>query len=110
VNPSAGYGFFFNGLCYFVGWGGPVIVRYLTKETALIRELLETSLPGLERDLRQIQNDLDAAPLTPAARAAAGASELESLRVLIKAFETGLPSAREADVLREMDAFIGSLP
>jgi non-heme chloroperoxidase len=61
----------------------------------------------------------------PAARAAAEASEVESLRVLIKAFETGLPSARvvllphanhyvfrsnEADVLREMNAFIGSLP
>jgi non-heme chloroperoxidase len=61
----------------------------------------------------------------PKARAAFEANELESLGALIKAFETGLPSARvvrlphanhyvfrsnEADVLREMNAFIGSLP
>ena len=57
----------------------------------------------------------------PAARAAADAQDLEA----VNAFETGLPSARvvrlphashyvfqsnEADVLREMKAFIGSLP
>jgi non-heme chloroperoxidase len=138
----------------------------------LIRELLETNLPALEKDLREIQNDRVAAPPPPAAtaqpeasigqailagaqfytdirvpilaiyafphdrgpeflkddpaaRAAVEASELESLEALIKAFETGLPSARvvrlphanhyvfqsnEADVLREMNAFIGSLP
>jgi pimeloyl-ACP methyl ester carboxylesterase len=61
----------------------------------------------------------------PAARAAAEARDLESTGAQAKAFESGLPSARvvrlshanhyvfqsnEADVLREMNAFIGSLP
>lgn len=61
----------------------------------------------------------------PAARAAADAKDLETTGAQAKAFETGLPSARvvrlahaghyvfqtnEADVLREMNAFIGSLP
>jgi pimeloyl-ACP methyl ester carboxylesterase len=58
-------------------------------------------------------------------RAAAEARDLESTGAQAKAFENGLPSARvvrlphanhyvfrsnEADVLREMNAFIGSLP
>lgn len=60
-----------------------------------------------------------------AARAKADAREEERTGAQIKAFESGVPSARvvrlphanhfvfrsnEADVLREMDAFIGSLP
>lgn len=140
----------------------------------LIAELLETSLPGFERDLREKQKDLESAPpsasssgqpppamppaaqaimagqqkytdirapilaiyalphgLGPrfrgdaAARAAAEARDLARTGAQAKAFETGLPSARvvrlphanhfvflsnEADVLREMNAFIGSLP
>jgi len=58
-------------------------------------------------------------------RTAAEARDLERTGAQAKAFETGLPSARvvrlphanhyvfrsnEADVLREMNAFIGSLP
>jgi non-heme chloroperoxidase len=61
----------------------------------------------------------------PTARAAAEARDIETTGAQAKAFETGIPSARvvrlahanhyvflsnEADVLREMDAFIGSLP
>jgi len=61
----------------------------------------------------------------PTARAAAEASDLERTGGQAKAFETGLPTARvvrlpnanhyvfrsnEADVLREMNAFIGNLP
>jgi non-heme chloroperoxidase len=128
----------------------------------LIRELLETSLPALERDLRErppaastqpqpVVPPIEVAVLAgmqkytdirvpilaiyalphdqgladPAARAAADAKDLETTGVQAKAFETGLPSARvvrlphaghyvfqtnEADVLREMNAFIGSLP
>jgi non-heme chloroperoxidase len=132
----------------------------------LIRELLETSLPALEKDLREVQKHLDTKPpppaatsqpsieqairagmqeytdirvpilaiyafphdrgiTDPAARAAADATDLEMVGSQIKAFETALPSARvvrlphanhyvfqsnEADVLREMNAFIGSLP
>jgi non-heme chloroperoxidase len=138
----------------------------------LIRELLETSLPGFEKDLRELQKSLEAAPppaaasgqpppavpfaaqailaglqkytdirvpilaiyalpheqppsSNDAARAAAEARDLERTGAQAKAFETGLPSARvvrlphanhyvfrsnEADVLREMNAFIGSLP
>lgn len=142
---------------------------------AVIRELLETSLPGFEKELRETQKSLEASPPPaaasarptppmpaasqaifaggqkytdirvpilaiyalphdlgpeflkddPAGRAAAEARELETLGAQAKAFETGLPSARvvrlphashyvfqsnEADVLREMNAFIGSLP
>lgn len=138
----------------------------------LIGELLETSLPGLERDLREMQKRLAAEPPSaqmpprdlpaieeaifagmqkytdirvpilaiyalphdlgpaflkddPAARASAEARDIESTGAQAKAFETGLPSAHvvrlahanhyvfrsnEADVLREMNAFIGSLP
>ena len=138
----------------------------------LIAELLETSLPGFERDLRAMRKDLESAPraspaqpppampaaaqaimagqqkytdirvpilaiyalphdLGPqfkedaAARAAAEALDIAKTGAQAKAFETGLPSARvvrlpranhyvflsnEADVLREMNAFIGSLP
>jgi non-heme chloroperoxidase len=61
----------------------------------------------------------------PAARAAFEASDKASVEPLIKAFERGLPSARvvqlehanhyvflsnEADVLREMNAFLATLP
>jgi pimeloyl-ACP methyl ester carboxylesterase len=137
---------------------------------ALVRELLETSLPTLEKDLRELQKNLEASPpaaasaqpasalpavsqaiiagsqkytnvpvpilaifavphdrgLTdPAARAADEARDLETTGAQAKAFETGLPSARvvrlqhanhyvffsnEADVLREMNAFLGGLP
>jgi non-heme chloroperoxidase len=139
----------------------------------LVQELLETTLPGFERDLREEQKELQATPAAllaaqastappmaaqaimagmqkytsvpvpilaifavphelgplggndPAARAAAEARNLASTGAQAKAFETGLPSARvvrlahanhyvflsnEADVLREMNAFIGSLP
>jgi non-heme chloroperoxidase len=138
----------------------------------LVQELLETTLPGFERDLREEQKEMQATPAAmiaaersapmpiasqaimagmqkytnvpvpilaifavphdlgpsggnePAARAAAEASDLASTGAQAKAFETGLPSARvvrlahanhyvflsnEADVLREMNAFIGSL-
>jgi non-heme chloroperoxidase len=138
----------------------------------LIQELLESSLPGFERDLRDEQKDLQSMPaamlaaasapppmaaqailagmqkytsvpvpilaifavphdLGPlggsdaAARAASEARDLASTGAQAKAFESGLPSAHvvrlakanhyvflsnEADVLREMNAFIGSLP
>lgn len=61
----------------------------------------------------------------PAARAAAEARDLATTEAQAKAFETGVPSARivrlphanhyvfvsnEADVLRDMNAFLGSLP
>jgi non-heme chloroperoxidase len=139
----------------------------------LVQELLESTLPGFERDLREEQKSLQAVPPAmlaaqasapvpmaaqaimagmqkyttvpvpilaifavphdvgplggndPAARAAAEARDLATTGAQAKAFETGLPSARvvrlahanhyvflsnEADVLREMNAFIGSLP
>ena len=136
----------------------------------LVRELLETSLPELEKSLRHLQRNLEAAPLPPAASAqprsailpvlqaiktgmqrytnirapilaiyalqpirgpagsaarAAGEAGKQMTLAQAEAFETGLPSARvvrlpdashrvfqsnEADVLREMKAFIGSLP
>jgi pimeloyl-ACP methyl ester carboxylesterase len=134
----------------------------------LIQELLETSLPGLERDLRDRQKELQAAPVQqpqppvpaaaeaillgqqkytdirspilaiyafphdpgpaiardPAALAAFEARDA-STGFQVSAFEKGLPNARvvrlpkanhyvfesnEADVLREMKAFLGSLP
>lgn len=137
---------------------------------ALVRELLETTLPGFEKDLRQMQKRLEIAPPLPpllgpppempplqramlagmqkytdirvpilaiyalphdrgipdpAARAADEAYDLEVSGAQAKAFEAGLPFARvvrlphadhyvfrsnEADVLREMKAFINSLP
>jgi non-heme chloroperoxidase len=137
----------------------------------LVHDLLETNLPGFERDLRELKKNLEAAPPAPgasprklpvaaqailagmqkytdvrvpilaiyalphdvgsqfkddpAARAAAEARDLDTTGAQVKAFETGLPSARvvrlphanhyvfqsnEADVLREMNAFIASLP
>ncbi len=139
----------------------------------LIQELLETLLPAFEKDLRETQKDLQAAPPAlraaqvggatskvaqsimaggqkytnipvpilavyavphdmgpfmandPAARAAIEASDEASTGAQAKAFEAGVPSARvvrlahanhyvfvsnEADVLREMNAFLGSLP
>ena len=140
---------------------------------ALIQELLETTLPGFEKSLRERQKDLQAMPATmlaaqtsvtmPAAAQAimAGMQKYSNIPVPIlaiyavphdlgplggndpavkatfearaeastgaqaKAFENGVPSARvvrlphanhyvfvsnEADVLREMNAFLGSLP
>ncbi len=139
--------------------------------TALVHDLLETTLPGFEKDLRELQKNLEAAPPAPGAsarklpaaaqailagmqkytdirvpilaiyalphdvgpqfkddpagRAAAEARDIATTGAQAKAFETGVPSARvvrlphanhyvfqsnEADVLREMNAFIGSLP
>lgn len=139
----------------------------------LIQELLETILPGFERDLREMQKDLQARPAAllaaqasvpvpaaaqaimagvqkytnipvpilaiyalphdlgpaigndPSARAAFEARDEASTGAQAKAFENGIHSARvvrlphanhyvfrsnEADVLREMNAFLGSLP
>lgn len=132
----------------------------------LIRDLLESALPALEKDLREEQQQLKGAPVAapesmpmtvgyalqmgmqkytnipvpvlaiyaiphdrgiadPAAAAAADAKDMETSGVPAKAFQAGVPSARvvilphakhyiftsnEADVLREMKAFIGSLP
>jgi len=127
----------------------------------LVRELLETSLPGFEKDLREMQKSLEVGPPRPAGSVQpteqailagmqkytdirvpvlaiyalphergdrgpeAEARDLETTGAQAKAFETGLPSARvvrlphanhdvfrsnEADVLREMNAFIASLP
>ncbi len=143
-------------------------------QKSLVHELLETSLPGFEKDLRELQKSLDENPPPPGAsaqpppkipapslaiqagmqkyteihapilaiyavphdlgqqfrndptaRAAAEARDVVSTGGQAKAFETGLPSARvvrlahanhyvflsnEADVLREINAFIGNLP
>ena len=135
----------------------------------LVRELLDTGLPGLEKDLREMQKTLElnpppaiagpARPMPLAAReilagmqkyteikvpilaiyalphdlgpqfkgdlAAAEAQDVASTGAQAKAVETGLPSARvvrlehanhyvvlsnEADVLREMNAFLVALP
>ena len=138
----------------------------------LVHELLETNLPGFERDLQQRQKELQVMPpallaqasismpeaaqaiqtgeqkytnipvpvlaiyavphdLGPlpgvdvTARAAFEASDEATTGEQAKAFESGVPSARvvrlphanhyvffsnEADVLREMNAFLGSLP
>jgi pimeloyl-ACP methyl ester carboxylesterase len=142
-------------------------------QSSLVRELLATTLPGFEKDLRELQKSLEATPprptasasarpaipaaaqailagqqkytdirvpilaiyalphdvgpalkKDPAGRAAAEARDMASTGAQAKAFETGLPSARvvrlpgashyvfqsnEADVLREMNAFIGGL-
>jgi len=138
----------------------------------LIQELLDTTLPGFERDLREKQKELQATPAAllavramapmpaaaraimagvrkysampvpvlaiyavphdlgpligndPAARAAYEAHDEAATQAQAKAFESGVPSARvvrlphadhyvflsnEADVLREMSAFLGSL-
>lgn len=139
---------------------------------ALVQELLETTLPGFEKDLLQRQKELDVMPpallaqasssmpeaaqaiqrgeqkytnlavpvlaiyaiphdlgpipgVDDAARAAFEASDEAVTAAQAKAFQSGVPSARvirlphanhyvffsnEADVLREMDAFLGSLP
>jgi len=139
---------------------------------ALVHELLEATLPGFERDLRDRQKTLQVTPaallaaqassplsdaaraiqtgeqkytnipvpvlaiyavphdLGPAggdaaARAAFEANDEATTGAQAKAFESGVPSARivrlphanhyvffsnEADVLREMNAFLGSLP
>ena len=134
----------------------------------LIEELLATTLPGFERDLKDRQRNLTEAPpaqptpaLPPiqqailagtqkytdirvpalaiyavphatgqpykddAARVAAEARDEANTGAQAKAFESGVPSARvvrlphanhyvffsnEADVLREMNAFLGTLP
>jgi pimeloyl-ACP methyl ester carboxylesterase len=139
----------------------------------LIQELLETSLPRFEKDLRETKKGLDAMPpdllaaqesvfmspvsqaimagqqkytriplpilaiyaiphdlgpqigSDPAARATFEAYDENRTEAQAKAFEHGIPSARvvrlrlanhevfrsnEADVLREMNTFLGSLP
>lgn len=138
---------------------------------AAIEELLETSLPGFEKDLRELQKDMQSdsgyldlwrqpmpvasqaifagqqkytsiaapvlaiyavphaagpgAPKDAKERAEAEARDEAKTGAQAKAFETGVPSARvvrlphanhyvfmsnEADVLREMNAFIATLP
>ena len=138
---------------------------------ALVHELLEATLPGFERDLRERQQELQVMPaallaaqvsspvseaaraiqtgeqkytnipvpilaiyalphdLGPvgdaAARAAFEANDEATTGAQAKAFASGVPSARvvrlphanhfvfmsnEADVLREMESFLGSLP
>jgi|SRR5579863_10153926 len=139
----------------------------------LVKELLETSLPGFEKDLQEMQKDLQvtpaaltsaqaAAPVSPitlaimqgmqkytsipvpalaifavphdlgplggpdpAIRAANEARDEATTGAQAKAFEAGVPTARvvrlphanhyvfqsnEADVLREMNAFLSGLP
>jgi len=139
----------------------------------LIQELLETTLPGFEKDLREEQKRIDAMPPAllsaqasapmpaaataiiegeqkyteihapilaiyavphdfgpamgrdPAVRAKFEAQDEATTGAQAKAFETGVPSAHivrlahanhyvylsnEADVLREMNAFIAALP
>ncbi len=136
----------------------------------LVQELLQTSLPQVEKDLQDHQKELQTMPALPqppselpsaaqaifagqqkymdirdpilaifavphdlgpafkddpAARAAAEANDAARAGAQAKAFESGLPSARvvrlpnanhyvfqsnEADVLREMNAFLSSLP
>ena len=138
----------------------------------LVRELLETSLPGFERDLQQRQKELQVMPpallaqasssmpeaaqaiqigeqkytnipvpilaiyavphdlgpipgVDATARAAFEASDEATTGAQANAFEIGVPSARvvrfphanhfvffsnEVDVLREMNAFLGSFP
>jgi pimeloyl-ACP methyl ester carboxylesterase len=139
------------------------------EQKVLMQELLQTTLPQLERDLQEqlktppviparsiptqippaasavmggeqkytgvhvpvlaifaVPHDLGSAfQDDPAARAAAEASDLASTGAQADAFEKGTPSARvvrlphanhyvffsnEADVLREMNAFLGKLP
>ena len=137
---------------------------------ALLRELLETSLPRFEKALRELQKAMNQEPRLPdpprrvtaamsaimaglqkyteinvpilaiyalphdmswafkddpTARSVAEARDTERTGAQARAFETGLPSARvvrlagadhyvfqsnEADVLREMNAFISTLP
>src|SRR6516165_5511606 len=134
----------------------------------LIEELLASTLPGFQRDLKEMQKNLMEAPPAPptpalppisqaimagmqkytdirvptlaiyavphatgqpykddAARVAAEARDEANTGAQAKAFESGVPGARvvrlphanhyvffsnEADVLREMNAFLGSLP
>jgi pimeloyl-ACP methyl ester carboxylesterase len=124
---------------------------------SLIKELLETDLPALDKDLRRLQETTDGKSpvpqpsIPPVEQAAlAGMEKYTEIRVPIlaifaiphegvtdpdkdlkssgaqaAAFEKGLPSARvvrlahanhyvfqsnEADVLREIEGFIGKLP
>jgi pimeloyl-ACP methyl ester carboxylesterase len=156
----------------------PMLVGKTQAAASTIRELLDTSLPAFERDLREVQQNSETmpealraylasqsmprpptpgpfaaiiagtqkytsipvpilaifalpydlapgAPRDPTARAAFKASEEAFIEAQAKAIERGSPSARvvripnadhyvfqsnEADVLREMNAFIGSLP
>lgn len=142
-----------------------------TDPRPLIQELLETSLPAFEKDLREVQQNAASMPPppasnqpppplapmaimageqkytevrgpilaifamphavsaairnNPAAAAAADARDEAANGPQVKAFETGLPSAHviriphashyvflsnEADVLREVNTFIASLP
>lgn len=143
--------------------GGPEDQR------STIGELLETNLPQLEKDLKELQKTLESLPEAPrtqgprpgapslailagqqkyteinvpalaiyalphsqpganldaGARAAAEARDIETTGAQAKAFEAGVPNARvvrlpnanhyvfrsnEADVLREMNAFIAGL-
>jgi non-heme chloroperoxidase len=138
----------------------------------LIQQLMETSLPGFEKDLQEMQKNLQVMPAAmlaaqasvtmpaatqaimagmqkysnipvpilaiyavphdlpairndPAARATFEARDEVSTGAQARAFESGVPSAQvvrlphadhyvfrsnETDVLREMNAFIGSLP
>lgn len=144
----------------------------LQQPASLIKELLETDLPALEKDLRRLQETATSkAPVPadpqpsmpplvqavlagmqkytdirvpvlaifalphdfgptflkddPAARAVAEAKDLANTGAQAKAFEDGIPSARvvrlahanhyvfqsnEADVLREIEAFVAKLP
>jgi len=111
----------------------------------LVQEMLETILPGFERDLREVQKIMQSTPpppgpaqppSAPAQAILAGMQKYTDIQVPVlaifantgvqtKAFEDGVPSARvvrlahanhyvfqsnEADVLREMNAFIRTLP
>jgi non-heme chloroperoxidase len=141
--------------------------------SALIQELLNMSLPGLSKDLRDLQEQINATPtvlraaqsaasmslpaqliiageqryskipvpilaifadphnlgplpgVDPASRAAMEARDKTTTEAQVAAFESGIPSAHvvliphanhyvfltnEADVLREMNAFIAGLP
>jgi non-heme chloroperoxidase len=131
----------------------------LQQPASLIKELLETDLPALEKDLRRLQEKASKAPVPADPRSSippveqallAGmqkytdihvpilaiyaiphegapdtAWDLETTGAQAAAFEKGLPSARvvrlehanhyvfqsnEADVLREINDFVGKLP
>src|SRR6516162_5714643 len=164
---DAGYSY-----AYYDRSRGNLDIDLVELQKTLVHELLETNLPGFERDLQQRQKELQVMPpallaqasismpeaaqaiqtgeqkytnipvpvlaiyavphdLGPlpgvdvTARAAFEASDEATTGEQAKAFESGVPSARvvrlphanhyvffsnEADVLREMNAFLGSLP